>query len=449
MSLPTLGAGGPSAAAVGMGFLLRATFDADNQEFSDGQVLDTAAEGVLDGSLTIKETDGTLAIVSNKLAFTAQTTPDWNVLGYYSNAITRGIGIALIIKGNYDDAASHSLTTFDDTEGPSTAYNEAGVYFVNNTDLQPRRTGGGGGPVVGTYAAATDYIIITLLGGYDVNGVPYRVGETKSNYLYGSKLLIRGGIYTTVTLLYIDKSGNQDPLYVAFNNYDADGNSDDVLLPDPATSGGDLSEIHQPTFLNLCTADNGTALTAVTPEVGSAMVHQAGTFEIQSNKIEPNSNANNDCATFDAGIADIYYEADIVPINEGSGRLNTPRLMARFSDTSNYWYLWPNMINNRLRIVEVNGGTPTTRAETAATINTATEYHLTLIADGQTITAFIDGASRASYGSAALNESATLHGIMLYKQGNPTAKGTWDNLTVWGRTNANYDTLLDAVLAAA
>ncbi len=49
-------------------YLLRATFTAGDQTFSDAQVLDTAAEGVEMVSLTVKDTGaGDWQIVSNQL----------------------------------------------------------------------------------------------------------------------------------------------------------------------------------------------------------------------------------------------------------------------------------------------------------------------------------------------------------------------------------------------
>ena len=48
-------------------YLLNAPFTADDQGYSDAQVIDTEAEGITDGQLTVVETDGTFAVSSNAI----------------------------------------------------------------------------------------------------------------------------------------------------------------------------------------------------------------------------------------------------------------------------------------------------------------------------------------------------------------------------------------------
>ena len=67
-------------------------------------------------------------------------------------------------------------------------------------------------------------------------------------------------------------------------------------------------------------------------------------------------------------------------------------------------------------------------------------HDLRAICYAQTIDAYLDGANKISYGSAALNENATTHGI--YSR--TTGQVTHDNWACYPRTASLYDAELDA-----
>lgn len=215
-------------------YLLRATFNTSDQGYTNGQVLDIHVEGVQDGQLTVVEVDGTLAIVSNKCAFTAQATPTWGDLGFYSQAVTRALGRGLL--GTVSKGATN-------TEGPVIAWYDSAVVdqtnqiymwiFVNDGNLEPYTFDGVGNLLdrnqdAIAYSASTDYQLAIVLGGFSAaNGIPWRQGEDPAGYLYGAAFFIKeSAAFPTWTLLWRTSQGNTATLYAAFSNYNAAGTID-------------------------------------------------------------------------------------------------------------------------------------------------------------------------------------------------------------------------------
>ena len=73
-------------------------------------------------------------------------------------------------------------------------------------------------------------------------------------------------------------------------------------------------------------------------------------------------------------------------------------------------------------------------------VDAGIDYDVRAMCDGQTIDCFVDGGNKISYGSAALNETETEHG--LFAQGKTDR---FDNFAVYPRTAAVFDATLDEV----
>lgn len=414
-------------------YLLQATFDAADQGFADAQVLDTADEGVQDGQLTVVEVDGTLAISSNKMAFTAQTTPLWGDLGIYGGRIidgtlvrTLGRGIVCIVS--VASVVDQFAVGWKADIGVNLAVT-GGDRWIILIAVSTFRIGWDAVGALNLGIAAvndTDYVWAIILGGYDVNGVPWRFGEIAEDYLYGAAYYVKGGIFAEWTLLWRIDQTNTSVLYASVGILSTAGTLNDFRVPDQ-----DLSDVLQPTALSTFDAPNGTSLNAITPEVGEVWTEQSGVWDIQSNRANPDGAA---IATVDASIADLIVDCVV-----NGGTADNPAIVKRFSDTSNYWYLQADRANNQLELHEYNATIDTVRANAAVTINNSTDYDLRAIAYGQTIDGFIDAANKISYGSAALNETATIHGIRA-----ENTVGQFDNFVIFPRTATIYDTL-DAV----
>jgi len=414
-------------------YLLRATFNAPDQGYADAQVLDTHAEGIQDGTLTVVEVDGTLAIVSNQLAFTAQATPVWGDLGAPSQAITRALGRALLTGFNLSTweemgIAWHSAAAVVDPDNAKHAWQ------ANATDGQLDNQGGAA--IWTGLATSTDYRLALVLGGFDASENPYYAGQSKATYVYGCWYFLHDGVQWH--LAWLDTIDNTATLYAMISNLDAVGTltlvgSGAFRVPDK-----DLSAIQVPAAYSSFTAPNGTSLDAITPEVGGAWTEQVGDWDIQGNKANlVTAGAGDWTATSDSGVADVIVDCAIaqgVPANGAYAGINL-----RYADATHYWLIGAD--DNGLFIFEQDAGY-TQRASTAVVVNAGQTYTLRVIADDDDIDAFWDGSNKTAYGSATLNKTVTKQGIHL--SGTDTA-ATWDTFTVYPRTSAQYDAVLGGV----
>lgn len=156
--------------------------------------------------------------------------------------------------------------------------------------------------------------------------------------------------------------------------------------------------------------DAHTILPTNTPP--TSWTEQNGNWEIGSNKARVNANADNSVATCNPGVADCQISALVADTNVGSDTFaRSTGIVARYSDTSNYWAITINDVGNKFYIYELNAGSSTARASAAVDIGTGTQYAMVATLSGQTITATLDGANQIQYTSAALNETATVHGM--------------------------------------
>lgn len=429
MTLPRTGAG-PSKA---LSYLLRATFDAANQDFADGQVLDTVAEGVQVSSLTVKEAAGTAEILSNRLKLTATTTA-YDTLGVYATSgISRVLGRALLgsIEFNTTAARASMAWSISNAGPPSETSMEPGLgargaallYAMNRADP---------GQVVATFASSVEYQVALVLGGYDASQVPWYSGAAGA-HIHGSAIYIKGGAYTNWTLLWRSLTRDTATLYPAIINISAPRISThgDLRVPDR-----DLKAVLQPTSLSTFTASNGTSLHAITPELGNHWVEQSGNWDIQGN--QANTASSNAYAAVETSESDLLVDCLVAvranSTNDGYG------LFIRSTDAANGWKITISDFDNVLEMIERDTGSDTLRASTGIAIALNTDYHVRAIADGQTIDAFVDAGDKITYASASFNQTATKHGI--YTRGG--TYGRLDNFACFPRTSALFDAKLDA-----
>lgn len=295
------GAGGESIA-----FDLKALFTGANQTFSDAQVLDTVSEGVNAGSLTVVDTStGTVKIVSNELEVIGSTS--YSTTGLYGNeAISRTLGKAIFSKSKTYLNSVRSIYGLHTVKGLASGIN-AGVRR-ENTLIGIMRAAAA--TFVATLAHNTEYHVLTLLGGYNVSREPFKTGDTPANFLYGSRLLIKGGAFTEWTLLATEEWYNSATLYVNITCYDPNKTTfADVLIP---TNVLDVDVMFQPVFMDLFTGDNDDQLvSAHTPDVvggatGTGNPWESGgtTWTIQSN------GANNDPGATNIYTSDFSVDED-------------------------------------------------------------------------------------------------------------------------------------------
>ena len=415
---------------VSLRYLLRATFDAPDQGYANGQVLDTVAEGVQDGQLTVVEVDGTLAIVSGKCAFTAQSTPIDGDQGFFSSgAITKRLGITLLSNVNsanmttevvylgFKSAAAITLAAREFTFGKASGENALIYVRFPSTTLA----------LSDTFADSTDYIFAIVLGGYDVNGAPWRAGQVTADYLYGAAYYVKGGAFTNWTLIWRTASSNTTPLYAGMATLTFTGTLDNFRVPD-----ADLSAVLQPTCLSTFATDG--ELDAYTPELGSAWAEDIGDWDTASGTLKATALG---IATF-TGLADCLYDAKVTTPAAGT---TAGGLALRITDltgaSEDYWYVkvTPGTAGTDWELIEYVAGTPTQRAFGDADWAVNTAYQIRAICYGQTIDCFRAGGGKITYGSAASGQTATKMGLR--DEGN--ANMTFDNVAVFPRTSSIYE----------
>lgn len=415
-------------------YLLRATFTQADQGYADAQVIDRPSEGIERGTLTVVEVDGTLAIVSGEMAFTAQGTPNWGDEGVYSQAVTRRLGLALLgtLNKNETNTFGPFYSFFDSQSVDDGDVESSGIYFRNDATIRGIKSDGGAAsiltPPLVAYAATTDYECAVVLGGFDSSGNPYYAGQPKGNYTYGSWLFVKGGALTAWTLLWLANYGNTTPVYGGLSNHTGTGTVDDILLPDY-----DFSPVQWPVAYSSFTAGNGTSLDAITPEVGGTWTERTGNFDIQTNRANISvASGGRDVSTVQTPVSDLL--ADVIIRKTAAVDSGEFGHCLRYSDGNNFWMVQGDLTNNQIEIVERNGGVENQRAAAAIALTHSTDYDLRAIADGQTIDAFLDEVNSATYALAALNETATIHGVV----GNEATQ-TFDNYVDYRRDWLTYD----------
>jgi hypothetical protein len=356
-------------------------------------------EGVDVGQITVVEVDGTLAVVGNECAFTAQGTPVQGDLGLRGRQVgavvfTRSLGKAMLITNlEFTAIADTAYMGWADTTGIAMWVDAVPgiVFFQSAARISVRE--GAASAEVGVYAATTDYDIAVVLGGYDTNGVPWDNAQVPANFLYGAAVFIRGGAFTDWTILWRTVDDNTASLEAIISIMAQAGTLDDFRVPVV-----NYSPVLQPTNKSTFTAANGTSLDAITPEVGGTWTEQNGDWDIQGNQTNVVANGGAApwaIATVQSNIADIFLRATsttAIP-NALSG------IICRFSDINNYWMALPNGVGNIHVLFERNGGVDTLRASAAVAIGAGTY-----------LTAYLDGAARITFVSA-FNAAATIHGM--------------------------------------
>jgi len=408
-----------------LSYTLRALFNrADTGVLAAGDLETQAPGSVQDGTIIIDDTStGTVEVLSNEMKVVGSGA--WDTTGFHSatpvprvigNVIgmdfrsTTNIQRAVAIVNNL---ASNLLADMEFWAGPSTV--TAGSFDF--------KISGGTAIKIATYAAATTYKLRFVIGGYDVNGVPYKVGDIKANFTYGVSVYIKGGAFTTYTLIWKTSVGNAANLYKALNSFDATAiYVDNVLKPD-----SDKSAILQPVHLDAFTDTNGTNITAHTPDVGGAATVLSGGADIQGGQFNVTSTTGTDnCMITWPAVADGYFE---IVVKQAIGR---DGIVFRSTDVLNFWLA--HLTATTLQIYDVQAGVFTLRSSVA--ITKASGDKITVSTEGNVITAFLNDTQTITF-TSAFNNTATLAGIRSQDIGDKM-----DNFAIYNRTDPQYDALL-------
>lgn len=413
-----------------IGYLLRAAFSVGDVALNAGDVNTQAPGSVEDGTLTAVETDGTLAIVSNKLAFTAQVTPSYNDLGVYSQGLTKTLGKTLIsiINKGAGGIISFQLDTSATVRSP---INTPAFYNMYVSGAAVNSWRGALPTAIATMSGSTDHNFAVVMGGYDSNKTPWYSGQVAASYLYGVALYIEGGAYSTWTLLWKDAGNNTSPLYAVFLNYSAVGTVDNFRVPD-----ADLSAVLKPN--NLSTFGSAGELSAYSPDVGGVWAEDIGDWDTDGTSLVATTLG---IGSF-TGLADAVYDAKITMPGAGTTAGGLVMRAADFTGASeDYWYakVTPGTAGTDWEIIEYVNGAATQRASGDVDWTASTAYAVRCILDTQEISCFADGGDKITYSSATTGQTATTFGLR--DEGNSNM--TFDNVALFARTSGVYDSTLD------
>lgn len=177
---------------------------------------------------------------------------------------------------------------------------------------------------------------------------------------------------------------------------------------------------------DIFTAADGTAINGRTPAPTNTPGNTwaalgTATWTIQGNKASKTGGGGNNLVVVNAADADVTITCDVTVANTAERQ----GIGLRATDINNFWGVsWKN--TNVVELVERSGGTLSVRATTALTLTPGTSHEFKVVANGATITGYVDGVQYVTYGSATSNQSATSHGLY----GGSTAAPTWDNFIV-------------------
>jgi len=157
------------------------------------------------GTFTLVQVDGQLSTSSAKLVVPAQSTPTWSDEGIYTsgNAFTRAAGVMCVslirwsVKGG-----EGSIFSFGNVTVPGNIFAALnGAYQFQTSIMQLWPTGSASVTVSFTAATSTDYYFAIIL------------------RASGCLWLVKGGIFTQWTLLYVTHVGTQSGIDAYLFNY--------------------------------------------------------------------------------------------------------------------------------------------------------------------------------------------------------------------------------------
>jgi hypothetical protein len=197
------------------------------------------------------------------------------------------------------------------------------------------------------------------------------------------------------------------------------------LLGAGGSGGGGPTVLLKDTF----TDADGTTLPSHTMDVGGGWTARFGTFFIQGNAAQGNSDNDADQVTADAGHGDFTLTCEVTPAYTDTNNWERPGLLFRWTvaDT-NEFILDVDADGGLVRLFDIQSGVFTVRGSSAQTIASGSTHTAKVVASGTSLTIYWDGASIITY-TSSFNQTATQVGLRLGKLGT-SAKCKWDNLQV-------------------
>jgi len=301
------------------------------------------------GTCVVTDTLNVLSVSGGRLVATSGA--GYGDPGVWGDLFTRAVGMA-VFGEIIEIESGRELFGFDTDR--SSLPNQALFFFGNNlyayenTQIE-----------VGGCALNTSYVL----------SVVQRTA--------GTFYLIRGGVYTNWTLLYVANVLNYTQMYPCCVGH---------------TKGWSAGYMRRAQLASSWATDYGIA----TNRVESAAVDELTSSE-----------------------ADAIIEATWTAVTGETWELRTRR-----TDVDNRWIVRCSQADSTIKLIERNAGVVTERSSAAQTWTNGTAYRLVVIQDDETIKTYVADVVKNSYASAAFNKLAT---------GVKTSHAV-SNLVCWPRT---------------
>jgi hypothetical protein len=448
-------------------YVIEATWDsASNQGYTNGQVLDTAGEGVETGALLVNEpASTTVECASNELKYTVNSGfSAYATLVGTNVSFATGVGMAekytwkssaissdvSWIMGLTDNVTASSDLSHAININPLTAKIRALVRNSGNTNVAILQS------EAITFANDTDYPTCIIHGGFTSAGEP---GNTASHN-YGGQVYVKEG--STWKLLWVDQHGSALTLGTPYWKAHSLGTPavsradylDDIKMTDPA--GRTFESLLEPLFKDLFTDTNGTTLASHTPDIdpvgtGYSVNRQVNgdTLEIQSNQIT-SATTPSATATIVGYKIDVGESDGIVIMDFTTDASDTRQWMfmdVRITDGSNLLYLEADQGSSYFRLVEKDADVNTQRGiATGVSFGAAgSTYRMHVRMEGSYIEAHFDDTNWFK-ATVTFNQTATNIGPVSFTDTDTgNLRNKMDNFCFYPISSTTIDSELDAI----
>ena len=341
------GPGGSAAPATSAGVTFPTYWLLDRFTTAASAPLSTPRSAEPTGTLTLVQTDGQLSISSAALNIPAQSTPAWGDLGFRVGAgKARAAGVALVGTINFS-SGSNANWGWGSTNAQATSITGNWVYA-----FEAGAAGSFG--IVDNGEEARQLFTIS-------NGTAYQYAIVLRGT--GAFYFVKGGAFTSWTLLWVSVQNNAATLYPQFNNYDRVGTLDNLTGTD---------------FGSPWTADNGIATSfSATPAANSTAACNADAFITFT-------------WTVTAG--------------------ETLEIRTRYLDDNNCMIVRASEAGDTVKLIEKNAGVEIERATAAVAMSAGNTWRFNIVQDGATITLWMPQAGsnpRWRYASATFQQTQT------------------------------------------
>jgi len=379
------------------------------------------------GTLTFIQTHASMAISSGVLEIpvvNSAAAGDGSTSNVRGDAVTRTAGrmFLLDVRRDADNGSSwtHPVFGFFTAATPSNANNEASFGLLADT----ARVVSPGNPVI----VIADYTVTTMHN--------YAIVLRATGSFFFIKI---SGIWT---LLWVGDTGSTATLYPALiARSEIAGETsgvDNWRVPStrwtPTPLASDSFDRTDSTTLG--STDGAGAAESGGNGIGwTETKSNSGEGEIVSNKLQNTGTGAGDDVLCDVAVSqsDIVMQVKLTPSDWAAA-------VVRANDSTpsdDHWEILLDAVGNSFEINEYVSGTPTTRASASVTITAGTEYAVQVVADGTTITAYLSGANRITYGSASTQQAATRHGVKLDNKVT-TIFAEADDFVLWARDQTGF-----------